>query len=94
MAIILLPLLRTRQSPTKPSQSPKHQLSMAISTLLAVAYDVLEYSPGVQGSAKDPVHTEVVVVGAGLSGISAIYRLHKFGLKIQAFEAGSDFGGA
>jgi hypothetical protein len=57
------------------------------------AYDVIGHSPRVQGAAKDPVHTEVVVVGAGLSGISAIYRLHKLGPKILVFEADSNFGG-
>ncbi|EXJ87480.1 hypothetical protein A1O3_04440 [Capronia epimyces CBS 606.96] len=44
-------------------------------------------------SVTPQIDTDVVVVGAGFSGISAIYRLRKLGLKIQAFEAGSDFGG-
>lgn len=40
-----------------------------------------------------PIDTDVIVVGAGFSGISAIYRLRKQGLKVKMFEAGSDFGG-
>ncbi|GAB7355513.1 hypothetical protein MBLNU459_g6000t1 [Dothideomycetes sp. NU459] len=42
---------------------------------------------------KQPITTDVIVVGAGFSGISAIYRLRKKGLKVTTFEAGSDFGG-
>lgn len=45
------------------------------------------------GGAKEPIHTDVVVIGAGFSGISAIYRLRKKGLNVKTFEAGSDFGG-
>jgi cation diffusion facilitator CzcD-associated flavoprotein CzcO len=57
------------------------------------APDLTEHSAGVQDAVKEPVHTDAVVVGAGFSGISAIYKLRKLGMKIQAFEAGSDFGG-
>ena len=57
------------------------------------APNVTEHSAGVQGAFGEPIHTDVVVVGGGFSGISAIYKLRKRGLKIQAFEAGSDLGG-
>ncbi|KAH7081972.1 hypothetical protein BKA63DRAFT_223596 [Paraphoma chrysanthemicola] len=36
---------------------------------------------------------DVIIVGAGFSGISALHRLRKEGLKAHIFEAGSDFGG-
>jgi len=32
---------------------------------------------------------DVIVVGAGLSGISTLYRLRKLGLKVHIFESGS-----
>src|ERR1700753_107469 len=42
-----------------------------------------------------PVATslDVAVVGAGLGGLYALYRLRKLGLKARAFEAGSGGGG-
>lgn len=36
---------------------------------------------------------DVVIIGAGFSGISSLYRFRKLGLKSVVFEAGSDFGG-
>lgn len=39
------------------------------------------------------IHLDAVVVGAGFSGIASLYRLRKAGLKVKAFEAGTDFGG-
>ncbi|OQO11674.1 hypothetical protein B0A48_03401 [Cryoendolithus antarcticus] len=36
---------------------------------------------------------DVLVVGAGFSGITAIHRFRKLGLKVKCFEAGGDFGG-
>lgn len=42
---------------------------------------------------KSNIHLDAVVVGAGFSGIASLYRLRKAGLKVKAFEAGSDFGG-
>jgi len=38
-------------------------------------------------------HQDVIIVGAGFSGISAIYRARRLGLKAKIFEAGLDFGG-
>ncbi|KIY00951.1 uncharacterized protein Z520_03617 [Fonsecaea multimorphosa CBS 102226] len=39
------------------------------------------------------VHCDVLVVGAGFSGISMLYRLRKAGLNAKVFESGGDFGG-
>ncbi|KIX06716.1 uncharacterized protein Z518_04692 [Rhinocladiella mackenziei CBS 650.93] len=39
------------------------------------------------------VNCDVLIVGAGFSGMYGLYRLRKLGLKVKAFEAGSDFGG-
>ncbi|EUC27099.1 hypothetical protein COCCADRAFT_10211 [Bipolaris zeicola 26-R-13] len=36
---------------------------------------------------------DLIIVGAGFSGISAIYRARKLGLRAKIFEAGLDFGG-
>ena len=36
---------------------------------------------------------DVIIVGAGVAGLYAIYRLRKLGLKVRAFEAGSNVGG-
>src|SRR5947209_17324174 len=36
---------------------------------------------------------DVVIVGAGVSGLYAIHRLRKLGLKVRAFEAGNGVGG-
>ncbi|KAF2195143.1 FAD/NAD(P)-binding domain-containing protein [Zopfia rhizophila CBS 207.26] len=48
----------------------------------------------VNGTApSSPQSYDVIIVGAGFSGIANIYRLRKAGLKAHIFEAGSDFGG-
>lgn len=39
------------------------------------------------------IETDVLVVGAGFSGITAIHRFRKLGLKVKCLESGSDFGG-
>jgi cyclohexanone monooxygenase len=36
---------------------------------------------------------DVAIVGGGLAGLYAIYRLRGMGLRVRAFEAGSDIGG-
>ena len=39
------------------------------------------------------VNCDVLVVGAGFSGIATLYRMRKLGLDTKVFETGSDFGG-
>lgn len=39
------------------------------------------------------IHIDALVVGAGFSGVSMLYRLRKLGLNAKIFEAGDDFGG-
>src|SRR5215467_7614136 len=36
---------------------------------------------------------DVIIVGAGVGGVYAIYKLRQLGLKVRAFERGSDVGG-
>lgn len=36
---------------------------------------------------------DVLVVGAGLSGIYAVYRMRELGLRVRVLEAGSGEGG-
>ncbi|OAL39669.1 hypothetical protein AYO20_01066 [Fonsecaea nubica] len=38
-------------------------------------------------------HCDVVIVGAGFSGMYGLHRLRKLGYKVKAFEMGGDFGG-
>jgi cyclohexanone monooxygenase len=40
-----------------------------------------------------PARFDVIIVGAGVAGLYAIYRLRKLGLRVRAFEAGGDVGG-
>ena len=41
----------------------------------------------------EPVKFDAIVVGAGVGGLYAIYRLRKLGLRVRCFEAGTDVGG-
>ena len=41
----------------------------------------------------EPTKLDAIVVGAGVAGLYAIYRLRKLGLKVRAYEAGSGVGG-
>src|SRR5690606_4835883 len=43
-------------------------------------------------SATVPDH-DVIVIGAGISGMYQLYRLRNLGLKVQVFEAGTGVGG-
>src|SRR5579862_627584 len=45
------------------------------------------------GSRTVPAQTDVVVVGAGFSGLYMLHRLRQLGLSARAFEAGGDVGG-
>ena len=47
---------------------------------------------GTQGI-QSAVETDVVVVGAGFSGLYAIHRMRGLGLSVMGFEAGPDVGG-
>jgi cation diffusion facilitator CzcD-associated flavoprotein CzcO len=49
--------------------------------------------PAVNGINGEMIDCDVVVVGAGFSGISALYKLRKLGLKVKVFEQGDNFGG-
>src|SRR5688572_12713827 len=46
-----------------------------------------------QKTNPDADQVDVVIVGAGVGGMYAIYRLRQLGLKVRAYEAGSDVGG-
>jgi len=41
----------------------------------------------------EPANFDAIVVGAGVGGLYAIYRLRKLGLSVRAFEAGGGVGG-
>ncbi len=44
-------------------------------------------------SGKDKSDLDVIIIGAGVGGLYAIYRLRKLGLRIRAYEAGDGVGG-
>jgi cyclohexanone monooxygenase len=52
--------------------------------------ELLEHTPETTSRA---IELDAIVVGGGLAGIYALYRLRKLGLKARAFEAGSGIGG-
>lgn len=46
-----------------------------------------------EGGTYAPIQVDALVVGAGLSGITAIHRLRGAGLTVKCMEASGDFGG-
>jgi cation diffusion facilitator CzcD-associated flavoprotein CzcO len=46
-----------------------------------------------QGENSSAVQYDVVIIGAGLSGMYQLYRLRQLGLSVQVFEAGDGVGG-
>ncbi|KAL4898074.1 steroid monooxygenase [Aspergillus ambiguus] len=57
--------------------------------------DLREFSnrQGTAGPNMDKLEVDVLIVGAGFSGIYCLHELRKLGLKVVIYEAGSDFGG-
>ena len=43
--------------------------------------------------ATEPSKFDAIIVGAGVGGLYAVHRLRELGLKVRAYEAGSDVGG-
>jgi len=41
----------------------------------------------------EQIQADVIVIGAGFSGITAMHRLRKHGLSVKCLEAGGGFGG-
>ena len=39
---------------------------------------------------QEPIECDAIVIGAGFSGITAIHRLRKLGLRVKCFESGSE----
>ncbi|PPJ59252.1 hypothetical protein CBER1_10325 [Cercospora berteroae] len=46
-----------------------------------------------QRDASNAIHADVLVIGAGFTGIVAIHRLRKQGFNVKCFEQGEGFGG-
>ena len=42
---------------------------------------------------SNPEMLDVVIVGAGVGGVYAVHKLRQQGLKVRAFEKGTDVGG-
>jgi len=49
--------------------------------------------PAVREETEGIIESDVLVIGAGFSGITAIDRFRKLGMKVKCLESGSDFGG-
>lgn len=51
----------------------------------------------VNGTTEKEIHeqiqADVIVIGAGFSGITAMHKLRKHGLSVKCLEAGGGFGG-
>ena len=45
------------------------------------------------GHTSEPAQFDAIIIGAGVGGLYAIYRLRKLGFKLRAFEAGGGVGG-
>lgn len=45
------------------------------------------------GNYGPEIQVDALVIGAGFSGVSMLYRLRKLGLNVKIFEAGDGFGG-
>ncbi|RYX88283.1 MAG: hypothetical protein EON84_17030, partial [Bradyrhizobiaceae bacterium] len=46
-----------------------------------------------QSRSASPQHLDVVVVGAGFSGLYLLHKLRGLGLSVKVFEQGGDVGG-
>jgi cation diffusion facilitator CzcD-associated flavoprotein CzcO len=44
-------------------------------------------------SASDELDYDVLIIGAGLSGIYAVHRMRQLGLRVRVLEAGGGEGG-
>jgi cation diffusion facilitator CzcD-associated flavoprotein CzcO len=56
--------------------------------------DLLERTPTVSNNRGENVEQyDVMVIGAGVTGLYAVYRLRELGLSVQAFEGGGGVGG-
>ena len=56
--------------------------------------DLLERTPTVSNNRGENVEQyDVIVIGAGVTGLYAVYRLRELGLSVQAFEGGGGVGG-
>ena len=42
---------------------------------------------------QSTIKADVLVIGAGFSGITAMHRFRKEGMTVKCFESGEDFGG-
>ncbi|KAK0280507.1 hypothetical protein LTR35_008149 [Friedmanniomyces endolithicus] len=49
--------------------------------------------PAVREETEGIIESDVLVIGAGFSGITAIDRFRKLGMEVKCLESGSDFGG-
>lgn len=49
--------------------------------------------PAAKEETQGTIECDVLVIGAGFSGITAIDRFRKQGMKVKCFESGEDFGG-
>lgn len=54
---------------------------------------VEEFSSPSNDANIDNIQSDVIVIGAGFTGITAMDRLRKLNMSVKCFESASDFGG-
>ena len=52
----------------------------------------MEGASSAVAGARSPERYQVIVIGAGLSGMYQLYRLRELGCSVRVFEAGADDG--
>ena len=67
--------------------------SSNIERLPNVATETPDNQTGANATTAETQTCDVLVVGAGFSGITAIHRFRKLGMSVKCFEGGGDFGG-
>jgi ribulose 1,5-bisphosphate synthetase/thiazole synthase len=73
-----------------------YQLTLALSIYNYTKY-IMAISNGLSGQAfsagNSDLDYDVLIVGAGLSGIYSLYRMRQLGLRVKVLEAGPEEGG-
>ena len=52
-----------------------------------------EPSPNAASDAAADLDFDVIIIGAGMSGLYQLYRMRELGLRVRVFETGTNIGG-
>ncbi|KAK3708387.1 hypothetical protein LTR37_011483 [Vermiconidia calcicola] len=79
---------------TKPFLSGEVPVTAETASITNGAHpEVHEFTKDIPAGSQESIKCDVLVVGAGFSGMTAIHRIRKLGLSVKCFESGGDFGG-